>query len=108
METISAYRVCVYVPCDFMEEFINAISPYIPSFLGRYDHVCWWSEAGVEQFRRVGSEKIEKKPSCRVEISLPDDDTVLQRFISDRVVPNHPWDEPVITITKQKIVNNVL
>lgn len=106
MKVISTYKITVYVPSDYLSNFIQNISPYIPSFLGNYDHVCWWSEAGTEQYRSLENQKIEQKPSHRIEIYLPKDDTILSNFINEIVVPNHPWDEPVITINPQKIVNH--
>ncbi len=106
METISTYRIVVYVPSDYLSDFIQNVSPHIPSFLGNFDHVCWWSEAGTEQYRSTDDDKIEQKPSHRIEIYLPEDNVFLNKFISGIVVPNHPWDEPVITITTQKIVNH--
>ncbi len=104
MQTISTYRIYIYVPSDSLEDFISKISPYIPSFLGNYDHVCWWSEKGVEQYREIGCADIEQKPSHRVEISLPYDKGVLDNFVENILIPSHPWKEPVIIITEQKIV----
>ena len=101
-----SYRICVYVPADHLEIFITEISSSIPSFLGDYDHVCWWSAEGVEQCRKIGTDDIIKVISHRIEISFPDDEESLNAFITDTLIPNHPWDEPVITITQQKIVNH--
>ena len=105
-DLIPSYRICIFVPADQLESFIAAISACIPSFLGNYDHVCWWSEKGVEQSRKIGTEDIVKVISQRVEISFPDDEDALNTFITDTLIPNHPWDEPVITITRQKIINH--
>lgn len=98
--------ICVYVPTKHLERFITAISPFIPSFLGKYDHVCWWSAEGVEQSRRIGTEDAVKVLSQRVEISFPDNEDGINKFITNIIIPNHPWDEPIITITRQKIVNH--
>jgi len=105
MDKLPTYRVCVYVPSKSLEEFIEAISSYIPSFLGGYDNVCWWSEKGVEQYRKIGKDCVEVAASHRVEISLPYEERILENFILDVIIPSHPWEEPVITITEQKIVN---
>ena len=51
MELVHCYRIFIYVPSDAVENFIEKVSPQIPSFLGNYDHVCWWSEKGTEQYR---------------------------------------------------------
>ncbi len=47
MEWLDTYRLTVFVPEEALEDFIKAVSPHIPSFLGHYDHVCWWSERGT-------------------------------------------------------------
>lgn len=106
METLLTYRIYVYVPADIVDSFIEAVGPHIPSFLGHYDHVCWWSEPGTEQYRHIKSGQVEQKPSCRLEISLPRDDAILHNFINEIVIPHHPWKEPVITISEQKIVKH--
>ena len=106
MEMLLTYRIYVYVPADIVDSFIEAVSPHIPSFLGQYDHVCWWSEAGTEQYRHIKSDQIEQKPSCCVEIALPYDEGILHNFINKIVIPHHPWKEPVITISEQKIVKH--
>lgn len=105
MNFLQSYRVCVYVPQDHLERFVEAVSPHIPSFLGNYDHVCWWSEKGIEQFRKLPAGKIERVECHRFECSLPYNDEVLQSFITNHIRPNHPWEEPVVTITTQKIAN---
>ncbi len=104
MELIGCYRISVYVPADVLKSFIAKVSPQIPSFLGNYDHVCWWSDQGSEQYRHKHGEKIECNPSHRVEIIVPQNDEELQKFIEDVIIPNHPWEEPVITFSTQKIV----
>lgn len=104
MEYLECYRVCVFVPAAAMEQFIASVSPRIPSFLGNYDCVCWWSEAGTEQYRELGQLKPERALCHRFECSVPADDGVLEGFIKDAVLPAHPWKEPIITVTKQKIV----
>tara|TARA_R110002095_G_scaffold63086_3_gene53292 strand:+ start:2284 stop:2610 length:327 start_codon:yes stop_codon:yes gene_type:complete len=106
MELLSVYHVVVYVPEDALEDFIQKISPHIPSFLGHYDHVCWWSEAGNEQYRNKDGGDIKRNASHRVALYLPQDDALLRRFINEIVIENHPWVEPVITVSIQKIVNH--
>lgn len=105
MEFLQSYRVCIYVPQENLEAFIDAVSPHIPAFLGGYDHVCWWSEAGSEQFRKKPEGQLERVNCHRFECSLPHNDEVLQEFITQFVRKNHPWEEPVITVTLQKIAN---
>lgn len=106
MNVLKSYRVCVYVPEEALEVFVRAVGPQIPAFLGSYDHVCWWSEAGVEQFRKAGADEAVQRVSCRrFECSLPFDAGVLERFLTRAVLPNHPWKEPVITVCPQDIVD---
>lgn len=102
---IEGYRVCVYVPQDVLEGFIAAVSPHIPSFLGSYDHVCWWSAAGFEQSRKMPDGAVQVVACHKFECSLPKDEAGLIRYIDEIVRPNHPWEEPVVTITEQKIAN---
>lgn len=113
----SSYRFTVFVPQESMDGFIKAIQDHIPSFLGSYDRVLWFSdlnaELGVEQYRALAThdndnskeppDKTQQKPSCKVEFSFPADDKICQNFIEDVVKPNHPWDEPVILLNKSYI-----
>ncbi len=104
MELVHCYRIFIYVPSEALENFIEKVSPQIPSFLGNYDYVCWWSEKGTEQYRHKKGSEIERNPSQRVEIIIPQDDNMLKSFIEDAIMPNHPWEEPVITVSKQEIL----
>lgn len=107
----SAYRLVVFLPEAALEEFVSAISADIPSFLGPYDHVAWWSESGVEQFRALEGAKpvsgnegeITQETSRRVELSLPFDKEVLERFVQQIIIPAHPWEKPVIYIYETEI-----
>ena len=115
MENINwqlSYRVVVFVPETALDAFIHAISPEIPSFLGPYDHVVWWSAMGTEQFRPLkGAHQkagetcnIDREPSRRVELSLPYDKEALERFVRDIIVPAHPWEKPVVYICDTSIL----
>lgn len=99
---IDSYRVCIFVPEFALEEFIKIVAPAIPSFLGSYDHVCWW-EAGTEQSRHKESKTIKQIRATRFEFSIPAQDALLNKIINDSVLPAHPWEEPVILVTKQQI-----
>ena len=105
MEFIQCYRVCIYVPEVALDDFIKNVSPHITGFLGSYDHVCWWSEKGTEQYRKTDAEQIQQVNCFRVECALPLDEDVLRTFIEKHVKPNHPWEEPVVTVSAQKICN---
>lgn len=106
-----AYRLAVFVPEAALEEFIGAISADIPSFLGPYDHVAWWSEGGVEQFRALEGAKpvsgnkgeIIQEASRRVELSFPLDKGALERFVQQIIIPAHPWEKPVIYVYETEI-----
>lgn len=105
MELLSCVRVCVYIPQSHLDVFIAAVSPHIPSFLGSYDHVCWWSEAGTEQYCKISQGDVQRVLCHKFECALPDDSKIVQDFIKRIILPNHPWEEPVITLTTQKIAN---
>tara|TARA_B100001989_G_scaffold248058_1_gene221129 strand:+ start:239 stop:568 length:330 start_codon:yes stop_codon:yes gene_type:complete len=106
MKTLKSIRIIVFVPEDELEPFIKALAPAIPSFLGNYDHVCWHSEKGTEQSRKMPDGTIKKTPCRKVEFSCPDDREIIQQIINDTIIPNHPWEEPVITLTRQEIVKH--
>ena len=37
--------------------------------------------------------------SVKVEFSIPRDKDLLEKVITEGIVPNHPWEEPVIIVT---------
>ncbi|MDH5722623.1 MAG: hypothetical protein OEY94_04795 [Alphaproteobacteria bacterium] len=106
IKTLSSIRICIFVPEEALEGFITAIRPSIPSFLGTYDHVCWHSEKGTEQSRKMPNGEIEKALCQKIEFSCPDDMDLITKLISEMILPNHPWEEPVITLTRQEIVKS--
>tara|TARA_B100000780_G_scaffold104037_1_gene72759 strand:- start:648 stop:1004 length:357 start_codon:yes stop_codon:yes gene_type:complete len=101
-----SYRLVIFVPEQDMDAFMKAVSAHIPSFMGPYDHVAWWSEEGVEQFRALeGAQpaqgmvgQVERDSCRRVELSLPYDQDMLDRFVQAVILPSHPWEKPVIYI----------
>ncbi len=105
----SSFRVSVFVPDDALDNFISNVQKHIPSFLGNYDYVCWWSENGIEQSRfndgvTVGG--IKRVKSMRFEFSMPADREMLNKIIDEVIIPNHPWEEPVILVNKAEIFNH--
>jgi hypothetical protein len=106
LEMIKTYRVVVFVPLPALEGFIVAIQDDIPSFLGPYDRVLWWGEAGTEQFRPLeGSspsvgilDATHRESSIQVEMLFPYDCGALKRFIAEKIIPAHPWERPVIVV----------
>jgi len=107
-----AYRLVVFVPESILDKFIKDISPNIPSFLGFYDHVAWWSEGGTEQFRPLEAAdqasgftgEINQESSRRVELSLPCDKAALERFVEEVIVHAHPWEKPIIYVYETNIL----
>ncbi len=99
-----ALRLVVFVPKEALESFVEAVQGEIPSFLGPYDRVMWWSHEGVEQFRPLeGAQsahgtpmETKRLPSVKVEISLPNDKEAALSFIRTVIIPAHPWEKPVI------------
>jgi len=73
---------------------------------GKYEHVFWWSAPGVEQFKplkgshpTVGQIGVtERNPSIKVEFCIPRETALLDKVLKEGLVPNHPWEEPVIYI----------
>ena len=100
---IKSYRLVTFVPTKNAQEFIAQISDHIPAFLGEYEKVCYFTEAGTEQYAKKREAQIHQEPSTRVEISLPKDKKALCSFIEDVLKPAHPWEEPVILVSKEKI-----
>lgn len=104
IKTISSIRVCIFVPEEALDGFITSLGPAIPAFLGTYDHVCWHSEKGTEQSRKIPNSTIEKVSCHKIEFSCPDDMGLIEKLIEETIRPLHPWEEPVITLTRQEIV----
>ncbi|MCD8496633.1 MAG: hypothetical protein LRZ85_00200 [Alphaproteobacteria bacterium] len=111
MKFVKSCRVAVFVPSDSAEGFIAAVSGKLPVLFGNYDHVCWWSEPGTEQFRPLSGAhpvegeigKTERVRSIRVEFSLPGERETVEQFVRDVVMPAHPWEQPVIMIYEAEI-----
>lgn len=103
-------RLVVYVPAEYREDFVNAISPHIPR-LGNYDYGLWWCDDGVEQFRPLAGStpvcgetgEILRKPSSRIELIWAQNRAALERFIEDVIIPHHQWEQPVLYIQSVEI-----
>ena len=106
------YQIICYVPTYAADEFIAEVSPAIPQVFGHYDHVCWRSSEGIGQFRPLeGADPsdgeigvINQVPEIRFECLVPDDEAALERFITKTLRPAHPYEAPVITITRTVLV----
>ena len=110
----SCYHIVVYVPVNAADEFIAAVSPHIPSFIGAYDHVCWRSADGMGQFRPLeGADpaegemgEIAQVPEIRFECLLPFDADGLAHFIEEVLTPAHPYEAPVIMVTETRLAGD--
>lgn len=115
---IDCYRLVIFIPKNNLEEFIRKIQDAIPSFIGNYDRVMWWNdpsiEYGIGQFRpmeganptegKVGqTERIE---DIRIEFLVPHDKKMIEEMIAKTIRPAHPYEEPVIYITKADLYEN--
>lgn len=103
-----AVRITVFLPAEHLDGFVKAVQDDIPSFLGPYDRVMWWSEPkiehGTEQFRPLNRSipkegqigETVQKPSVRIEFLIPDDQDVINSIIEKTIKPAHPFNDPVI------------
>jgi len=109
MKTRSVYHVIVYIPVEYADEAIPAITAQIPQLFGNYDQCAWWSAPGTGHFRPLEGANptqgnIGKAETCeeiRLEFNLPHDKDVLEHMINKVIIPAHPWEEPVILIAEQ-------
>lgn len=106
MNKTKIYHVVVYVPADYADEVIPAITAQIPQLFGPYDQCAWWSAPGTGHFRPLEGAnptqgQIGAPETCaeiRLEFNLPHDEAILDRIINEVVRPAHPWEEPVIVV----------
>lgn len=103
---VKHYRIVTFVPAESIDSFVTHIAPLIPAFLGTYSDVCWWSAPGTEHFRPDGADRAQQEPSIRFECSIPKDKRLLMRIIEQGIKKHHPWVEPVILVSEQKIYDH--
>ena len=104
------FRVTVYLPPDHLEQILEAVERETSLGFGHYENVAWWSAPGVEQFRPLATAtpalgevgRVERAPSIRLEFALPRDRALVERVITRAIVPNHPWEEPVILVDESQ------
>ena len=109
-----AYRITVFVPTAQLEEVLASITRVLPPINGNYGEVFWWSAPGIEQFRPLeGSNpvsgsvgELSRLASIELQFVVPRDDELLNQLIDDGIRPAHPWEAPVITVDKCRIVGN--
>jgi hypothetical protein len=100
------YRVTTFVPPEHLEALLKGILSVVPLQFGLYDQVAWWSSPGIEQFKpRSGSKPtvgkadiLEKTNSVALIFALPRDQALLEKVLQEGLIPNHPWEEPVVYI----------
>lgn len=114
MKIIKAFRIVTFVPAEKAEDYADKVTGAVPGFLGNYDKVAWWCEAGTEQYRPLpGAEpahgnagELCRVPSVRMEFSIPAYEGFLEHFIPDVVIAHHPWEEPVVLVFAHDIVDH--
>ena len=109
-----AYSITTFVPQSHLAVLLNAVLEITPLEYGQYDSVAWWSANGVEQFRPLSGANpssgvaglLSQLPSVRVEFRIPHDEELLDRVLELGLIPNHPWEEPVILIHEVRVTRN--
>jgi hypothetical protein len=102
------YHVTTFVPPECLERLVAGLLKTLPLKYGRYDQALWWSTPGFEHTRvqEAGQDVAERSPSIKVGFSIPRDDNLLQKAITEGIVANHPWGEPIIYITESLSTRN--
>ena len=115
---IECYRLVVFIPKDNLDQFIKAIQDAIPSFIGNYDRVMWWNDPNIEygtgQFRPLEGAnptegiigETERIEDIRIEFLVPHDTEKIDEMIETTIRPAHPFEEPVIYVTKAELFEN--
>ena len=109
-----AYRVTVFVPSAKLEEVLASITRVLPPNNGKYGEVFWWSAPGTEQFRPFeGSNptsgsagELNRMDSIELKFLIPRNKELLNKAIDNGIRPAHPWEAPVITVDKCRIVGS--
>lgn len=105
------YRITTFVPPDHLEQLLDGVVAEVPLAYGRYDRAAWWSAGGTEQFRplpgakpTVGEEgRTERVFTVRIEFAIPRDPELLERFLRQGLIPNHPWQEPAVFVDESLV-----
>lgn len=100
------YRITTFVPVEKLEALLDGILKVEPLKWGKYDQVAWVSEGVTERFRPLpGSNptagtvgELEKVDSVRLEFMIPRDQALLERLLTEGLIPSHPWEEPAVFI----------
>jgi hypothetical protein len=100
------YRITTFVPPAKLEALLDGITRVVPLKIGNYDSVSWVSVGVTERFRPLpGSNptagkqgELEQVESVRLEFTIPRDPALLERLLTEGLIPHHPWEEPAVFI----------
>jgi hypothetical protein len=103
------YRIMVVVPEEYAQQLTVSINDIFPIRNSNYDSVAWISKTfGTETFKplkgaspthgTIGS--ISEVLSVKLEFSIPRDNNLLTSIIDIGIIPNHPWERPVIVVSE--------
>jgi|SRR3989338_1278824 len=99
-------RIVTFVPPDQVEKVIEGVQKITPLKYGKYAGVAWQSTPGIKRYQPLsgsnptaGKEnEVSREPSVKLEFSIPRSPLLLKRVINEGIIPNHPWEEPVILV----------
>lgn len=100
------YKICFFVPEDYLEQTKTAVFAAGGGTMGNYDSCCWQTR-GQGQFRPAdGSQpfigqqgKLETVPEFRVELVCEDD---LIRAVIRALKAGHPYEEPAYEVYRME------
>jgi hypothetical protein len=105
------YRITTFISSERVDALLEGVARVDPLQYGQYDRAAWWSAVGVEQFRPLPGAKptlgevgrTERVPTVRIEFAIPRDPALLTRFLTQGLIPNHPWQEPAIFVDESQV-----
>lgn len=105
------YRITTFVPPDKLEALLEGITRVVPLGWGKYDQVSWVSGEVTERFRPLAGSnptagtvgELEKVPSVRLEFVIPRDEALLEKMLTEGLIPSHPWEEPAVFIDESRV-----
>lgn len=106
MELLPVYRICVFVPPEYVQHVIDGVCAVDDLRIGDYAHVAWTAAAGTEQFRPLDGAQptlgmqgeLTCNASVRIEFCIARDEARLCRVIEQGIRPHHPWEVPAIFV----------
>ena len=98
------YKICVYVPENYVEKVKHALFDAGAGRIGNYDSCCWQTE-GIGQFRplensnpAIGSlNEVEHVREVKIELVCADD---LVKQAIRAIKESHPYEEPAYDVWK--------